>query len=98
MGQSPGVALGRKGEPVNGHVEHPPRAFHQRLSTWWWLSSWHYLKFMLRECSSVFVAWFVVMTLLQIRALSNGPAAYREFEDWLKSPSLLARNAISYLF
>jgi fumarate reductase subunit C len=83
---------------MNGPVEHPPRAYQQHLSTWWWLTKWHYLKFMLRELSSVFVGWFVVVTLLQIRALSNGPAAYGEFEEWLKSPPLLVLNGISFLF
>jgi len=98
MGQVLGIALGGKGEPMNGPVEHPPRAYQQRLSTWWWLSSWHYLKFMLRELTSVFVGWFVVVTLLQIRALTSGPAAYQAFEDWLKSPPLLILNSISFLF
>ena len=83
---------------MNGPAEHPPKAFQQHLSTWWWLSSARYLKFMLRELSSVFVGWFVVVTLLQIRALNNGPAAYGEFEEWLKSPPLLVLNVISFLF
>ena len=80
------------------HYEHPHRAYQKPLPTYWWMASWPYLKFILREISSVFVAWFVVVTLLQIRALSNGPAAYREFEEWLRSPVLIALNLVSFLF
>jgi fumarate reductase subunit C len=56
------------------------------------------LKFILREASSVFVAWIVVVTLLQIRALTRGPADYAEFENWLRSPLILMLNAVSFLF
>ena len=83
---------------MTGRVGYRSGAYWRRVSTWWWLASWPYLRFILRELSSVFVAWFVIMTLLQIRALATGPAAYLEFEDWLKSPALIALNAISFLF
>jgi fumarate reductase subunit C len=56
------------------------------------------LKFILREVSSVFVAWIVVVTLLQIRALMRGPAEYAEFQKWLATPLALALNTISFFF
>ena len=79
-------------------TEYLPRSYHTRVSTYWWLKRWAYLKFILREASSVFVAWTVVMTLLQIRALARGPADYAEFQNWLRSPLLLALNAVSLAF
>lgn len=79
-------------------TEYVPKSYHPRASTYWWLARWPYLKFILRELSSVFVAWFVVVTLLQIRALIRGPADYAEFQQWLRSPLLLALNAVSFLF
>ena len=79
-------------------TEYLPKSYHTRVSTYWWLKRWAYLKFILREASSVFVAWIVVVTLLQIRALTQGPAAYAEFQNWLRSPVLLALNAVSFLF
>src|SRR6202162_3339916 len=75
-----------------------PRSYQTRVSTYWWLTRWAYLKFILREASSVFVAWIVVMTLLQIRALTRGPADYAEFQNWLRSPLMLALNAVSLFF
>ena len=79
-------------------TEYLPKTFRTHMSTYWWLGRWPYLKFILRELSSVFVAWFVVMTLLQISALKRGPAEYVEFERWLRNPIFVALNAISLLF
>ena len=79
-------------------TEYVPKSYNPRVSTYWWLARWPYLKFILRELSSVFVAWLVVVTLLQIRALIGGPANYAEFQQWLRSPLLLVLNAVSFLF
>jgi fumarate reductase subunit C len=75
-----------------------PRWYRPRVSTYWWLWQWGYLKFILRELSSVFVAYFVVLLLLLLRALSHGPEAYAAFQQWLKTPHIIALNGISLLF
>ncbi len=75
-----------------------PRWYRSRVSTYWWLWKWPYLKFVLRELSSVSVAYFVVLTLVQLGSLSEGPEAYAEFQNWLKSPLALALSAISFFF
>jgi fumarate reductase subunit C len=79
-------------------IEYVPKSYRARVSTYWWLARWAYFKFILRESSSVFVAWTVVVTLLQIRALTGGPAAYAEFQSWLQSPLLVFLNAVSVGF
>jgi fumarate reductase subunit C len=79
-------------------TEYLPKSYRPRVSTYWWLERWPYLKFILRESSSVFVAWTVVMTLLGIQALKRGPADYAEFERWLRNPFVLALNVISFFF
>ena len=80
------------------YTEYHPRWYRTRVSTWWWLSRWPYLKFILREISSVFIAWFVVLLLLQIRALSRGPLAYAAFEHWLQNPLILLLNLSALFF
>ena len=80
------------------YKEFHPRWYRPHVSVYWWLGQWRYLKFILREISSVFVAWFVVITLLQLRALGAGPEAYVRFEHWLQSPVVLAINLISLFF
>jgi fumarate reductase subunit C len=79
-------------------TEYVPRSYHARVSTYWWLARWSYLKFIVREASSVFVAWTVVIVLLQIGALRQGPAAYARFEKWLQSPPVMALSVISFFF
>jgi fumarate reductase subunit C len=80
------------------YTEYHPRWYRSRVSTWWWLARWPYLKFILREISSVFVAWFVVVLLLQIHALSRGPEAYAQFERWLGNPAVVLLNLITLFF
>src|SRR5688572_3810081 len=79
-------------------TEYLPKSYQPRVSTYWWLSRWPYLKFILREVSSVFVAWTVVLTLRLIRALMRGPAEYAEFQNWLQSPLVVALNVVTLFF
>src|SRR2546422_2064129 len=71
------------------YTEYHPRWYRTHVSTWWWLARWPYLKFILREISSVFVAWFVAVLLLLIRALSHGPHAYCRVGHLLQKPRIV---------
>jgi fumarate reductase subunit C len=75
-----------------------PKLYRPRVSTYWWLWRQAYLKFILRELSSVAVAYFVVLLLLQLHALSLGPEAYVTFQQWLKTPYMIVLNGIALLF
>ena len=80
------------------YTEYHPRWYRQRVSTYWWLGRWPYLRFILRELSSLAVAFFVVLTLAQIYALSQGAQAYAELQEWLRMPAVLGFNAVAFLF
>jgi fumarate reductase subunit C len=80
------------------YTEYPPKGYRVRMSTYWWLGRWAYLKFILREISSVFVAWFVLVTVLQIRGLVRGPDAYARMQHRLENPLMIALNLISFFF
>src|SRR5437899_11964162 len=80
------------------YTEYHPRWYRTHVSTWWLFARWPFLKFILREISSVFVAWFVAVLLLQIRALSHGPDAYDRFEHWLQNPGIVFLNLIALCF
>lgn len=84
--------------PAPAYTEFHPRWYRRRVSTWWWLGRWSHLKFILRELSSIFVAFFVAITLLQVRALSRGPEAWAEFQDWLKRPYMIGLLTLSLFF
>ena len=80
------------------YTSYPPKGYRVPMSTYWWLGRWPYLKFILREISSVFVAWFVIETLLQINALIEGPEAWIDMKDFFMNPVVIAVNVISLFF
>jgi fumarate reductase subunit C len=80
------------------YTPYHPRWLRARVSTYWWLRRGSYLAFILRELSSLFVAWSVVCLLFLVRAVSNGEAAYRAFLQWAAHPIVLALNIITLLF
>ncbi len=75
-----------------------PRWYRRRVSTYWWLWQPQYLKFILRELTSVAVAWSVVVVLLQVHALGKGEAAYAGFQQWLRHPLVMLGNAVAMVF
>jgi fumarate reductase subunit C len=74
------------------------RLYKPRISLLWWLERRSYTLFILRELSSVFVAWIVVYLLLLVRAVSGGAAEYQRFLDWAGSWWLVALNVVSLAF
>ena len=72
--------------------------YHRPIPIFWWLERRSYLVFVLRELSSVFVAWFVVYLLLLINAVSGGSAEYERFLDRSGQWWMVAINVIALLF
>jgi fumarate reductase subunit C len=68
------------------------------MSTYWWAGKWPYVKFILRELSSVFVAWFVIYLLIMVRMVSRGPEGYQRLLDFSAHPVVLTVNIIAFFF
>ena len=83
---------------MSTYTTYPPKGYRVRMSTYWWLGRWPYLKFILREISSIFVAWFVIETLLQINALIDGPEAWIDMQGFFANPVVIAINIVSLFF
>jgi len=75
-----------------------PRWYRRRVSVWWWLHNRAYTAFVLRELTSVFVAFFAVILLWELRALNHGPGAYAKFLARLQTPPFLVLDAVAFLF
>ncbi len=73
------------------------RWYRPRIPRLWWLRRRSYLFFVIRELTSVFVAWFVVYLLLLVRAVAGGEHDYRRFLDLSANPWILTLNVISLL-
>ena len=80
---------------------HEPMAglklYRRPMSFWWWLARPAYFSFIVRELSCLFVGAFAVVTLLQIRAVGDGPQAYAAFAAMLGSPAFIAFSAAAFL-
>ena len=75
-----------------------PLTYRRPVSTWWWTRKRTYFVFVMRELSSIFIAWFVVFLLLLLRAVTDGPAAYQNFLDWAASPFVVGLNVVAAAF
>jgi fumarate reductase subunit C len=80
------------------YTPYHPRWHRTRVSTWWWLGRWSYFLFILRELSSIFVAWFVVYLLVLVAAVGSSDGAYQQFLDWSGRPLVLSLNIVTFLF
>jgi fumarate reductase subunit C len=81
-----------------GYTEYHPRWFRPRVSTYWWLKRRSYVAFILRELSSIFVAWFVAYLLLLVRAVGEGESSYQQFLGWSARPVVLFVNVVGLSF
>jgi len=72
--------------------------YRRPVSTWWWLRKRSYFVFVMRELSSIFIAWLVVYLLLLVAAIGRGGAAYSDFLDFAANPAVVVLNIIAFAF
>jgi fumarate reductase subunit C len=83
---------------MTGYTEYHPRWYRRRMPVFWWLRRRSYLLFVIRELSSVFVAWFIAFLLLLVKAVGDGEGAYQRFLDWAANPFIIALNVVALAF
>jgi fumarate reductase subunit C len=79
------------------YTKHHPKWHRVRTPIFWWVHKWVHTKFILRELTSVAVAFYAVVLLFQVRALGHGPEAYANFGAWLKTPLAIIAHALAFL-
>ena len=80
------------------YTNYHPRWHRKPMSTYWWLERRSYFAFIMREVSSVFIAWLVVFLMLLVRAVGRGDASYQQFLEWSGRPLLVVLNIVSLSF
>jgi fumarate reductase subunit C len=75
-----------------------PVTYRQPVSRLWWLKKRTYVLFVLRELSSVFVAWFSVFLMMMVFAIGRGEESYQKFLDWAASPVIVVINVVALAF
>ena len=79
------------------YTPYHPKWYRRRVSVWWWLKKGSYAVFVLRELTSVSVAYFALLCLWQVRSLARGPGAYERFLAWMGTPLFLVLNGVALL-
>ena len=76
----------------------PTGPYRPRIDLLWWVHRRSYVLFVLRELSSVFVAWFVVYLVLLVAAVHDGSDGYERFLAWSARPWVVALNVVALAF
>lgn len=73
-----------------------PRWYRERVSTYWWTRKWSHFKFILRELTSLAVAYFVLLVICLLRAVGDGQESYNAMQEWLATPVAIVVNLIAF--
>lgn len=76
---------------------HHPKWYRRRMPIFWWLKKPAYVKFILRELTSLPVVYAVALLVLELEALSRGAAAHDRFLEVLRHPALVMVHALVLL-
>lgn len=79
------------------HTPFHPKWYRRRVPIFWWLGKAAYLKFIVRELTSLAVAYTVVALLVAAWALGQGEATFERLLSWLRWPPLVALHALVLL-
>ena len=80
------------------YQKYHPWLYEPRFPILWWIKKWAYIRFILREMTSLAVVFYAVVFLLYVNAVSDGPEAFAAFTAWLKSPLSISLHAVAFFF
>ncbi|MCH7618358.1 MAG: hypothetical protein IH880_01130 [Candidatus Marinimicrobia bacterium] len=80
------------------YSKYHPKWFRKSMPIFWWTRKWVHMKFILRELTSVAVAYSAFLLLLIVRALNQGSEHYFEVTAMFKSPVILILHTVMFLF
>lgn len=75
-----------------------PKRHIPRIPISWWIRKKSYVYFILRELTSIFVAAYAVILLIQVGALSRGAQAWEALIEWFATPLSIGLHVIILIF
>ncbi|MEE2708051.1 MAG: fumarate reductase subunit C [Gemmatimonadota bacterium] len=80
------------------YTQHHPKWYRHHIPIFWWVHKWVHIRFILREITSVFVAFYALVLLFHFRAITQGPEAYANFLTWLGTPGAIVLHGVAFVF
>ena len=77
------------------HDSGRPPMYRRPMPLDWWLRNGAYFRFVVRELTCLFVGFFAVLSIWQVRALGHGAEEYARFVERLGAPTLVALNGVA---
>ena len=74
-----------------------PKLYFRRKRIFWWTHKWTHFRFILRELTSLAVAYFAVCLIVLIPAVSTGKESYEALMGLLQHPVLIVVNVVALL-
>jgi fumarate reductase subunit C len=71
------------------------KTYRKKMTIFWWTRKKSYLRFILRELTSLAVAFFTIEMIYLFWSLKEGPDVYHEFMELLRSPVLVFLNLVA---
>ena len=75
-----------------------PGLYYPKMPLTWWLGRPGYIRFMIREVTSVFIAVFLVELLVLVHKIGQGPQAWAEMVARLQAPGWIVFNVVALAF
>jgi len=70
------------------------KPYHPKQSRWWWTGNSFFLRYMLREATSIFVMLFSLELIYSLLQLSQGPDNWNQWLATLAQPLFIVFNLI----
>jgi len=83
---------------TSSHEKYRPEPYHREMSIFWWVKRKPYVYFIVRELTSLFVAAYAVILLLQLNALRHGPEAWESLMASFSTPVSVILHVVILLF
>ncbi len=86
-----------KGPANPNYTRHHPRWHRRRLPIFWWVHKRSYMGFIVRELTSLAVAYVAFLLLVAVWVMGRGEAAREAFVGWLARPAVMGAHLVVVL-
>lgn len=75
-----------------------PKPYNRKMSIFWWINRKPYVLFIVRELTSLFVAAYAIILIVQLYALGQGPEAWEALMASFSTPVSVALHIVIFVF